>query len=98
MEPENQMCEQCQINGNSCQLANEEHNATEKVVLYSTHCPRCSVLEKKLSQLGIRYELNTNVEEMIALGMKSAPMLSVDGKLLDFTAANEWLNKHNQED
>lgn len=98
MEPEHQMCEQCQINGNSCQLTNEKHSATDKVVLYSTHCPRCSILEKKLYQLGIAYELNTNVKEMIALGMKSAPMLSVNGELLDFTAANDWLNKHGQED
>ena len=68
------------------------------IVLYSTNCPRCSVLEKKLTQLGVKYRLNTNVEEMIALGMTQAPMLSVEGELLDYKAANEWLKNYNKED
>lgn len=98
MNPETQKCEQCQIDGSSHPLTNEKHSVpNSKVVLYSTHCPRCSVLEKKLAQLGIAYELNTNVEEMIALGMTSAPMLSVDGELLDFNSANEWFKKHQEE-
>jgi len=66
-------------------------------VLYSTNCPRCTVLEKKLVQNGIEFKKNTMVDEMIVLGIKQAPMLLVDGELLDFSAANEWLNKIKQE-
>ena len=37
------------------------------VVLYTTNCPRCIVLEKKLKQKGIEFEARTNfdVKEMI---------------------------------
>lgn len=62
------------------------------VTLYSTNCPRCKVLEKKLEQREVEYVKNTSVDEMLALGMTQAPMLMVDGKPLDFAQANEWLN------
>lgn len=58
-----------------------------KVVLYSTHCPRCKVLESKLKQMGIPYEEVNDVETMKKMGIMSAPMLSVDGELMDFTMA-----------
>lgn len=61
-------------------------------VLYSTGCPKCKVLKMKLEQKGIKYEENNSVDEMIALGMMSAPALSVDGKLMDFKEANDWIN------
>ena len=37
------------------------------VVLYTTNCPRCIVLEKKLKQKGIEFEARTDfdVKEMI---------------------------------
>ena len=34
------------------------------VVLFSTHCPRCNVLEKKLQQKNISYEEVNDVEIM----------------------------------
>ena len=63
----------------------------ENVILYSTGCPKCQVLTKKLDAAGISYSVNTDVDEMLALGVKSAPMLEVDGKLMDFSKANAWL-------
>lgn len=62
------------------------------VKLYSTNCPKCKVLEAKMNEAGIQYEVCTNVDEMIARGMTSAPMLEVDGDLLNFSAANDWIN------
>lgn len=67
-------------------------------VLYSTNCPRCAVLERKMEQLGIEFEKRTSIDEMLALGMTMAPMLKVDEELLDFNAANEWLNHQKQEE
>lgn len=63
------------------------------ITLYSTGCPRCIVLEKKMEQLGVQYEKNTNVDDMQALGMTQSPMLCVDGKMYDFVEANNWLNE-----
>lgn len=63
-----------------------------KTILFSTHCPRCRVLEAKLKQKGIEYEEHNDVEEMLALGLKSAPGLSVHGgPPMNFTEALAWL-------
>lgn len=63
------------------------------VILYSTNCPKCNVLKKKLDSKSIQYIENHSVEEMLALGITQAPVLSVDGELLDFPRANEWVNQ-----
>lgn len=65
-----------------------------KVVLYSTHCPRCNVLEKKLQQKNIQYEEINDVEIMMAKGYMSAPMLEVDGVSMDFKEASDWVNNN----
>lgn len=63
-----------------------------QVVLYSTHCPRCCVLEKKLKQKNISYEEVDDVEIMKEKGYLSVPVLEVNGKSMDFKAANNWIN------
>lgn len=45
------------------------------IKFYTTHCPKCHVLELKLKQKGIDYEEFDNVEEMLAKGLTSAPYL-----------------------
>ena len=63
-----------------------------KITLYSTNCPKCVVLKKKLISKGVEFEINNNVDTMIDLGFSSTPMLCVDGKTMDFTEANKWVN------
>ena len=62
------------------------------VVMYSTNCPKCRVLEMKLKAKGIYHSVVTDVDEMTAKGMTSAPALEVDGKLMGFAEAVKWLN------
>ena len=62
------------------------------ITLYTTHCPKCRVLEAKLAQKGIEYQENTDIDYMSSLGIMSVPVLKVDGELLDFTTANNWIN------
>jgi deoxycytidylate deaminase len=38
----------------------------ESVTLYSTHCPRCQVLEKKLIKAGITYTVCDDIAFMRA--------------------------------
>lgn len=64
-----------------------------KVVLYSTNCPKCQVLEKKLKNSNIEFELIQDVEAMIKKGFKSVPMLDVDDMTMDFTQAINWINE-----
>ena len=64
------------------------------VVLYSTGCAQCRVIESKLMAKKIVYTKETDVKLMEEKGFMSVPMLQVDDKIMNFTAANEWLNKY----
>ena len=63
------------------------------VILYSTHCPKCNVLEKKLKATGIEYEEVNDVNIMLEKGLQSAPNLEVDGQIMDFTQATNWIKE-----
>ena len=67
-----------------------------EITLYSTHCPRCCVLEKKLQQKNISYEEVNDVEIMKEKGYLTVPILEVDGKSMDFKAANDWINSQEE--
>lgn len=64
---------------------------SKTVILYSTGCPRCSVLKKKLGEKGIPYTENNSVDEMLELGIMTVPVLSVGGELKNFTDSIAWL-------
>jgi glutaredoxin-related protein len=65
----------------------------EKVIFYSTHCPRCKVVATKLKQKNIVYEECNDVEVMKAKGFDMAPQLEVDGMLMDFKNAVKWIGE-----
>lgn len=64
------------------------------VKLYTTHCPKCNVLEKKLKLSGISFEIveDFDVDKMVEKGFSSAPILEVDGILKNYTDAVKWIN------
>lgn len=62
------------------------------VILYSTGCPKCNVLEKKLKAKNIEYVLVEGEQAILDKGFSDAPLLEVDGKYLDFVPANAWIN------
>lgn len=61
------------------------------ITLYSTGCPKCRVIETKLNEKDIQYIKVTDVNEMTKLGFKSAPILEIDGKILNFGDAIRWI-------
>lgn len=63
------------------------------VKCYSIGCPRCIVLEKKLKQKNIDFELISDKSIMEEKGFESAPMLEVDGKVMDFNDAVKWIGE-----
>lgn len=67
-----------------------------KIVLYSTDCPRCKVLEKKLRAKGIDFEINKNMDNIMGVaeqyGITSAPLLQVGDSVLTFELANQFIN------
>lgn len=62
------------------------------ITLYTTHCPKCMVLENKLKEKNIEYEAITDVSIMQNKGFLSAPTLEVDGEILDFMQAIKWVS------
>lgn len=68
----------------------------KNVILYSTGCPKCKVLEIKLERAGVVYDTNTDVDAMQALGILEAPTLSVDGRLLSFGEAVRWADSQKE--
>lgn len=63
------------------------------IVLYSTGCPKCSILKKKLEEKQIPYDTVTDVKEMLALGINEVPVLSVNDELMSFPNAVKWVNE-----
>lgn len=65
----------------------------KQVVLYEHGCPRCKVLKMKLDQSGIEYENVNDIEVMKAKGFAEAPKLEVDGVVMNFKEAVEWIKE-----
>lgn len=63
------------------------------VILYSTGCPKCQVLKSKLDSKNISYEVFDDKDKMIDKGFTNVPILEVDGEIMDFKKAVEWINK-----
>ena len=66
------------------------------IKLYSTGCPKCHVLERKLDDAGLEYIKVTDIAEMKSKGITSAPMLEIDGKFYDFSQSLKF-TKERQE-
>lgn len=67
----------------------------EQIILYKTPtCPKCKVLKKKLEDKGIEFTENEDIDEMLSMGIMNAPTLSVNGELLDFMSALDWVKKY----
>lgn len=67
------------------------------IILYSTGCPQCRVLETKLKQANILFKIVTDEKEVLKVGeehqISSMPILSINDKYLDFSSAINFLNK-----
>ncbi len=64
-----------------------------EIILYSTNCPRCKVLEAKMIEKDIPFKEVTDVEEMLQLGISQAPMVRAGNDLMEFSKAIEWIRK-----
>lgn len=69
-----------------------EMKKMDRVILYSTGCPKCEVLKKKLSDKNITYIEVNDKEQMIKMGMTEVPMVDIDGELKGFGEAVKWIN------
>lgn len=66
-----------------------------EVILYTTHCPICKMLEKRLADKKISYIECTDITKMKSLGIKQVPVLSIDDALYNAQDAIKWINERN---
>lgn len=62
-----------------------------KTVLYSTGCPKCKILKKKLDEKGIEYDEVNDVDAMLALNIDAVPVLIDGNNRMDFKEALDWV-------
>ena len=71
-----------------------------KVIMYSTHCPKCNILEKKLNEAKIKFVTIDEVDEVqkvaTAHGFTTVPLLEADGQVMAFKEADDWINKNEE--
>lgn len=65
------------------------------IMLYTIGCPSCLILEKKLKQKNVEFFKVSDRETIIAKGFgdSSFPILEVDGVVMNYKTAIEWINK-----
>lgn len=68
----------------------------DKIILYTTHCPKCKVLETKLKQLNIDYDVIDDEKIMTGKGFLEAPKLEVNNKIMNFSEAIKWVKEKAQ--
>lgn len=64
------------------------------VVLYSTGCPKCNVLEGRLKKNNINFKVSYNIDKLIEMGFQSAPILKVNDNYFDFGRAMNMLKSY----
>lgn len=67
-----------------------------QVILYSTGCPKCKVLEAKLDSKKIKYNVVSDVSIMESKGFMSVPMLEINGEVMNFKKAVDWINEYEE--
>lgn len=63
------------------------------ITLYSTGCPKCCVIERKMDLKNIKYTIINDIEKVQKLGFHTVPILVVDDKPpMQFNEALAWVN------
>ena len=71
------------------------------IVLYTTDCPQCRVLESLLTSKGLQHQLVTDFIEInrvaAAAGLSSVPIMKLDGMIMSYPQAIRWVNEYQKE-
>lgn len=68
------------------------------VIVYSTGCPKCKVLESKLKSKNIDFEEVTDIDILQQNNFLHVPVLEVDTKRYDFSDAVKIVNRYESGD
>ena len=68
-------------------------NNEASIILYEHGCPKCKVLRTKLDQKNITYKTVNDIEIMRSKGFVDAPKLEVNGVMMNFKEAVDWIGE-----
>lgn len=87
-------CETCGINIENIKDTTTVKEYDSDFVLYSTGCPKCNVLEKKLKSKNVDFVIETDIDSIVKMGYTSAPILWYrnSDKYYTFTEAVKFVN------
>lgn len=63
------------------------------ITLYSNDCPNCAALKADLDRTGLSYNVCSDIDTMINMGLNELPVLEVNGELLNKNEAIAWIKK-----
>lgn len=64
------------------------------MTLYTTGCPMCRMVAQQLDECGIGYAKETDEQKMLAMGLKTVPVLKTDdGRLLNAKEAIAYIKE-----
>ena len=68
------------------------------IVLYTTNCPQCHVLEAALKNKNLEYTVVTDMEQIMrvanASGISTVPFMKLDDVIMAYGPALRWVNEH----
>ena len=69
------------------------------MILYSNNCPNCIALKNILDNKNIKYEIVSDMKEIMNFarqnGLATVPILKTEDAVMNFTQAKEWLEGEN---
>lgn len=64
----------------------------KEIILYSNGCPKCKVLKSKLESKKIEFTETDDFSKLQGQRIQSLPIMEIDGEILTFVEANNWIN------
>lgn len=87
------VCATCNISKDGFDGIKDRSVSNDDILtVYSTGCPKCKIIETKLNNNNIRYNVVSDIEVIKSKGYFSVPMVEYKGKVYNFSEANNLIN------
>ena len=71
-----------------------------EIVLYTTNCPQCQVLEATLKSKKVPYSTVTDMQKIMsvaaAANIQSVPIMQLNGVVMPYADALRWANEYQE--
>lgn len=64
------------------------------ITLYSTGCPKCNILERRLTNDKIDFTIIDDIDKLIEMGFQNAPILQINDQFIEYSEAMKRLKAY----